>query len=205
MSKQTTSLADTEFVAFDLETTGLDAVAAHIVEIGAVRFCGDGTVLEEFEQLVRPPCDIPTRVTRIHGITNTMVRDQPAIGDVLPAFAAFLGDEPAVLLAHNAGFDVSFLSMAITRTGQPLPAHPVLDTCGLARQRLSLPDYRLETIGRYLRLVGAGAHRAKADAELVMGAFAHMVRKRPAIRNTTQLFAMTAEFNLESSPVEETG
>ena len=86
MLTDNTPLADVEFVAFDLETTGLFAAADRIVEIGALRFRLDGTELDSFEQLVDPECEISAEVTQVHGITNKMVRGKPTISEVLPRF-----------------------------------------------------------------------------------------------------------------------
>ncbi len=182
---------ETEFIAFDLETTGLDPTQARIVEIGAVRFRGDGTVLGKFQQLVNPACQIPTCVIWIHGITNQMVAGAPDISGVLPRFLEFLGDRPVVMMAHNARFDLGFLSAALGRLGLAGPRHPVIDTCTLARCRLSLPDYKLETIGRHLRLIETEEHRALADAILLKNVFAHLIGKRPAITGTDELYALT--------------
>ena len=100
-----TELQAYEFVALDLETTGLGPKWHGIVEIGAVRFRLDGTVLGEFSQLVNPQRFIPRQVIRIHGITNEMVADQPTIDEVLPEFVEFLGSpENTICMAHNARF-----------------------------------------------------------------------------------------------------
>ena len=127
-----------------------------------------------------------------------MVAGQPAISDVLPRFIEFLGDTQVLLLAHNAGFDLGFLAMAFSRLGQPSPAHPVLDTCDLARRRLSLPNYRLETIGRHLRLIYAEKHRAIDDSLLLKDVFVHLVRKRPAISSTNELCRLSPGLRFES-------
>ena len=202
MSRKPNNLLETDFIAFDLETTGLHPVASQIVEIGAVRFRGDGTVIDEFEQLVNPECSIPARVTEIHGITNEMVADQPVIKKVLPRLVKFLGDSPVVMLAHNAGFDLGFLSVAFSRLSQPAPTHPVVDTCALARRRLSLPNYRLETIGRHLRLIKTEKHRALDDAVLLKDVFSHIVSRNPAIRQTDELYGLAPRlsFGLFCSP-----
>lgn len=197
MSKAAKTLSQADFIAFDLETTGLHPVGAQIVEIGAVRFRGDGAEVDQFQQLVDPRCDIPARVTEIHGITNRMVAGQPVIGDVLPCFARFLGDTPVVLMAHNAGFDVGFLSVAFSRLGQASPSHPVIDTCALARRRLALPNYKLETIGRHLRLIDDETHRALEDALLLKDVFLHLIGKRPAISSTDELYRLSPGLSFE--------
>ena len=111
-------LAEVEFVAFDLETTGLFPVVNRIVEFGAVRFRLDGRELGTWEQLVDPECPIPPGVTEIHGITDTMVRGQPTVARALPGFLDFLGRTEAILLAHNATFDLGFLNFAAAKTGR---------------------------------------------------------------------------------------
>jgi DNA polymerase-3 subunit epsilon len=166
-----------------------------------VRFRGDGTVVDTYEQLVNPCCEIPAGVIRIHGITNEMVRDQPTVREVLPELLRFVGLTPTALLAHNAGFDVGFLSAAYGQSGCSLPSQPVIDTCALARQRMELPNYRLETIGRFLRLVGAEAHRALADSLLLKDVFLHFVRRRPSLTDVRQLLTMAPPLSLEASRV----
>lgn len=197
MSNAANSLSQTEFIAFDLETTGLHPVGAQIVEVGAVRFRGDGTVLDQFQQLVDPQCDIPARVTKIHGITNQMVAGEPSIDGVLPRFTQFLGDTPVVLMAHNAGFDIGFLSIAFSRLGHPSPVHLVIDTCALARRRMSLPNYKLETIGRHLRLIDKEKHRALEDAVLLKDVFVHLISKPPAISSTDELYRLSPGLSFE--------
>ena len=197
MKRTVKPLKQTEFIAFDLETTGLHPIGSEIVEIGAVRFRGDGTVLERFQQLVDPKCHIPEQVTQIHGITNEAVAGHPVIGEVLPDFVEFLGKTPIVMMAHNAGFDVGFLSVAFSRLGHVSPTHPVIDTCDLARRRLSLPNYKLQTIGRNLRLITTEKHRALDDAMLIKDVFLHLVSKRPSISSTDGLFKISPKINFE--------
>jgi DNA polymerase III epsilon subunit-like protein len=126
-------LTEVEFVAFDLETTGLFPVVNRIVEFGAVRFTLDGRELAAWEQLVDPECVISPEVTDIHGITDAMVRGQPTVAQALPGFLDFLGGTEAILPAHNAMFDLGFLNFAAAKTGLALPANLVIDTLDLAR------------------------------------------------------------------------
>ena len=81
-----------EFIAFDLETTGLDARFDRIVEIGAVRFGRDGEVLDRFDQRVNPGCRMPLAALAVHGISDSEVASAPVIREVLPGFLAFLGN-----------------------------------------------------------------------------------------------------------------
>lgn len=184
-------LDDAEFVAFDLETTGFSPVAARIVEVGAVRFRADGTVIDQFSQLVNPLCRIPAGATAVNGITDRMVAGQPVIAEVLPRLCEFLGGPSSVLLAHNAGFDVSFLSVAFGRCGRVCPEHEVYDTCALARRRITLPNYKLETLGRHLGLIEREDHRSLADSLLLKDVFLHLVHATPAIQCTSELCRLT--------------
>lgn len=191
------TLRDAQFITFDLETTGLYPVGSQIVEVGAVRFRGDGEELGRFQQLVNPRCQIPPEAIDIHGITDRMAADQPAIDEVLPRLVRFFGEAPVVLLAHNAGFDVGFLSAAFSRLGFPNPPHPVLDTCELARRRMTLPNHKLETIGRHLKLIKAEKHRALDDAVLLKDVFLHLVAIRPAIERASGLFKMVPPISFD--------
>ncbi len=110
-----TPISEAEFVAFDLETTGLHPVSSQIVELGAVRFKGDGEVLGQFQQLVDPKSKIPHIATQIHGITNAMVQGQPSIAEALPEFLEFLGDAPIVMLRAQCKFRSGIF------VGGPLP------------------------------------------------------------------------------------
>ena len=196
---------DTEFTAFDLETTGLSPDFNRIVEVGAVRFRADGTEIDRMEQLVDPRCAIPADVTEIHGITDEMVRGQPSIEDVLPGFAQFLCCPETILLAHNASFDVRFLSAAFSRCKAILPKHPVIDTLALSRQMLPrLRNHRLETVARHLRIADSTEHRALGDALVVQSVFLKLLSQAPIITTTADLFGLVAPIYFEpmiSGPV----
>ena len=180
-------ISEDEFIAFDLETTGLHPMFARIIEIGAVRFRGDGTVLDSFQQLVDPRCEISPGAMSINCISNEMVAGQPLIEEVLPEFARFIGTEPVVMTAYNAGFDMGFLAFAYSRLGMAKPEHPVIDTLALARYRLNLPSYKMEAIGRSLRLAEQAEHRALEDALLLKDIFLKLVGMPPKIENSGEL------------------
>jgi DNA polymerase-3 subunit epsilon len=185
-------LSEVEFVAFDLETTGLSPVACRIVEVGAIRFRLDGKELGCVDQLVDPQCPIPAAVTRIHGITNAMVRGKPTLDGLLPEFQSILGGPETVLLAHNARFDLGFLSCAMSRLGVPPPAHTVIDTLKLSRACLrGLFSHRLETVAVHLKLTDREDHRALSDSRLVMGLFQRIVADNPRLETVEDLFRLS--------------
>jgi len=174
----TCKVCDVPFVAFDLETTGLSAVADRIVEIGAVKFVG-GRPFQTFEALVDPGIPIPPEVTAIHGITEEMVRGKPGIAEVLPGFLRFL--EGSVPVAYNAPFDMAFLAFEVARRGLPSPPTPFLDACRLARLLLpGLPAYNLPSVARRLHVEVPRFHRALTDAYACMGVFVRCIERLKA-------------------------
>lgn len=152
-----------DFVAFDLETTGIQPLDDAIVEIGAVKFI-DGSPQKDFCQLVNPRREIPADAIRVHGITNEEVQNQPDIRDVMGPFTDYCGDLP--LVAHNAKFDFKFLEAAVKRERCKAPSGPVLDTYGLAKKVFpGMLNYRLETLTKYFEFPNTVFHRASEDAE----------------------------------------
>ena len=95
------------FVVFDIETTGFSNTNDKITEIGAVKI-ENFKVVDKFSELINPQKDISYKIQELTGITNDMVKDKPTIDEVLPKFIEFIGD--SVLVAHNAEFDMSFIS-----------------------------------------------------------------------------------------------
>jgi DNA polymerase III epsilon subunit family exonuclease len=185
-------LTDVEFVAFDLETTGLFPVVNRIVEFGAVRFRLDGGVLATCGQLVDPECPISPEVTGIHGITDAMLRGQPTLAEALAGFLDFLGGSATILLAHNAAFDVGFLNFAAAKTGLVLPSNPVIDTLDVARSCVrGAPSCRLEDLVVHLGLAESEDHRALSDSRLVMKSFTHVARQTEWLRTVEDLFCLS--------------
>ena len=152
---------DGEFVAFDVETTGLLADRDRLTEIGAVIIKG-GEAAGTFNTFVDPLMPIPAEITRLTGITDTDVKGAPDEATALRLFLEFCGDRP--LVAHNADFDVGFLSAAAKRGG--VPFDPVyLDTLSLAQTLLpKLKHHKLDTISDYFSLPSFRHHRASDDA-----------------------------------------
>jgi len=160
-----------EFVAFDLETTGLSAASDRIVEVGAVRFDLSGRELGSFERLVNPLRPSGAGARAVHGISDEELARAETAAVVLPDFLRFLADpSETTLLAHNATFDAGFLGRELARLGRPMPGHAVVDTLALARKRWpALRSHKLDTLARRLDLDPTGPHRALADARRVAG------------------------------------
>lgn len=155
------------FVAFDTETTGLWAATHRIVELAGVKFRLGEEGAEEFQSLVNPGRPIPNEVIAVHGITDELVVSAPPIEVVLQQFADFCGDK-AILIAHNAPFDLSFVNWELTRTGISFPDYTVLDSVLVAREAFpDLSSYSLLSLARELELADRQEHRALDDARLV--------------------------------------
>ena len=157
-------LADLTYTVFDTETTGLEPAAGdEIIQIGAVRIV-NGRLLrnENFDQLVDPERFLRPEGTRIHGITDDMVRGQPRIDVVLPAFHDFCSD--TVLVAHNAAFDLRFLQLKEEATGV-IFSQPVLDTLLLSGVlHPNQESHQLDSIAARLGITIAGRHSGLGDA-----------------------------------------
>ncbi|MEX1178865.1 MAG: DEDD exonuclease domain-containing protein [Nitriliruptor sp.] len=179
-----TPLIDVTFVVLDLETTGLSPGRDRITEVGAVKVQG-GEVAGELQTLVHPGCAIPARITAVTGISDVMVRDAPSIEAVLPTVLAFLGD--AVLVAHNATFDVSFLRAEAARLGYG-PFEPVVvDTARLARRLVAdeVRDRRLGTLARHFGSRTVPDHRALHDARATVDVLHGLIERAGAYGATT--------------------
>jgi DNA polymerase III subunit epsilon len=158
-----TPLASVTFCVVDLETTGGSPAECAITEIGAVKV-RRGEVLGTLHSLVDPGCPVPAFVRLLTGISTEMLLGAPPIAAVLPSFLEFSRD--AVLVAHNARFDVSFLDYALGSLGYDTLPNRVVDTAALARKVLAgeVPNRRLDTLARHLRCAHRPDHRAFSDA-----------------------------------------
>ena len=170
-----------EFVAFDVETTGLHPLTGRVLEIGAARFRG-GTVVAEFEELFDPGLPIPPEASRVHGITEEDVVGCPSISDGLPRFLEFLGSPDSFLVGHYVTFDRDFVAVEARRANIPLTNHSILDSWALARTRMPLMGrYNLQSVASALRVQGAGCHRALADARVTGEVFWRLVAGEPPL------------------------
>lgn len=153
---------DERYVVFDLETTGFSAVNNRIIEIGAVKV-ERGEITDRFSTFVNPDVPIPYEIEKVTNINDSMVMDAPYIEDILPQFAAFC--EGCIMVAHNAGFDMSFIKENCKRQGIPAE-YTYLDTVALARVLITdTTKYTLDSLCKKLNIVLEGHHRAVNDAE----------------------------------------
>jgi DNA polymerase-3 subunit epsilon len=157
-------LEEVSFVVVDLETTGGSPVDDAITEIGAVRFEGVERV-GSFQTLVDPERPIPPAITHLTGISDRSVAGAPSLAMVMPSFLEFA--RGAVIVAHNASFDVGFLNANLLRLEYPTLPAPAVCTAKLARRLVwpEVPNVRLRTLANYFRTRVRPNHRALQDAE----------------------------------------
>ena len=164
-----------DFICFDLETTGLSAQNDRITEIGAVRL-HNGEITDRFDIFVDPERPIPEKITQLTSITNEMVQGAPKEAEALQQFFDFCG-ENAVLVAHNASFDASFVRAALQRQGKPFE-NTYIDTVTMARSLL--PDLKkatLDSVANYLKLKPFHHHRAEDDAAVLGDIFLNFLER----------------------------
>ena len=209
----------TVFCAFDTETTGLHSQTDRVIEIGAVRFCmqaaGDaqssgafaatagelGTVaafggmravvLDRFDALINPCIPLPAICAELSHITDGMVADKPACADVLPEFLRFI--DGAVLVAHNAPFDVKFVNAELERAGLEPLSVPVLDTLRLSRTVLPANGHwSLQHLAQQFGIAVHAAHRADDDARVCMEVLLHLLQAQQEQRSESRSLADAA-------------
>jgi DNA polymerase-3 subunit epsilon/ATP-dependent DNA helicase DinG len=162
------------FISLDLETTGLDPSSDDIVEIGAVKFCGDD-VVDTFHTMVKSYQKLPYHIQILTGITDRDVEAAPPLAVVLDALISFLGDYP--IIGQSVAFDLGFLS----EKGVSLQ-NRIFDTFELATILLpTLPDYRLSEIAKELGISSSIHHRALPDAIMAKDVFLALLDKARAL------------------------
>lgn len=169
-------LDDAEFVVFDLETTGLSNRLDRIIEFGAVKL-KEGEILDRKQLFINPKRQIPLHISELTHIQQSDVDAALPIEDVFDELREFIGD--AILVAHNATFDVGMLNAAARDLGKPEFTNPVIDTLPAAHSMLNLRGYRLGNVCRHYEVDydGEGAHRADYDAEVLSSVFMYMMRE----------------------------
>ena len=163
---------DGKFVVFDIETTGFSPLTCQIIEIGAVRV-ENGVITDRFSTFVNPKVPIPYRIEQLTSINDSMVMDAPDIQTILPKFLEFC--EGAVMVAHNADFDMSFIIENCKRQGLP-QEYTYVDTVGMARFLLpALNRFKLDTVAKAVGVSLDHHHRAVDDAACTAEIFVRFV------------------------------
>jgi len=154
-----------DYVIFDVETTGMKAEEGHaIVELAAQRV-HDRQVVDVFDTIVNPGKKIDKEAEAVHGISNELVKkDGKALIEVIPAFVLFANG--ATLVAHNIGFDLSFINKHLKDLKLPTLTNPIVDTLQLAREKVVVGSYSLAYLARHFNIPQPKAHRALVDVDV---------------------------------------
>lgn len=169
------SIACREFIAIDIETTGLSKYSDSIIEVAAIKY-QNCTETDKFTTLINPNREIPYQATQIHGITNDMVKDAPTIEVTMPQLLAFLQNH--VLVGHNAHFDIGFIEANAKRLGYNTKWN-YIDTISIAKKILpGLLNYKLLTVLNAINYKQIRYHRAEDDckgcAEIIKTSIKHL-------------------------------
>src|SRR5712692_6365661 len=165
-------LSEAEFVILDTETTGLRPGPDRVIELAGIRMRG-GEVVSSFSSLVNPGRRLPLFIVKFPGITQEMVTYAPKAQEVFPSFLHFI--DGAILVGHNIGFDIGFLSYEARLLGRNFPIDG-LDTIALARRFLPvLRRFKLDIVAEHLKIPAANRHRAVGDAKVTAAIFVRLL------------------------------
>jgi DNA polymerase-3 subunit alpha (Gram-positive type) len=196
---------NSNYIFFDIETTGFSAKTERIIEIGAIRFeniekiIADGRSYKidsklsdkhcEFQSFVCINRKIPAKITQLTGILDHMIKDAPEEAQVMKNFINFCGEKP-VLVAHNAPFDISFLKAALERNNLKFN-FKYIDTIPLCKSKiLTIKNYKLGTVASYFNLPEFNAHRACDDSKILARIFfklIELVKMEKKIKNSDSI------------------
>ncbi len=161
-------LDEVDFVVLDTETTGLRPGPDRVIEVAAICLRG-GEVIDSFQSLVNPNRRLPPFIVQFTGITQEMVSKAPSGEQVFPDFLRFI--EGAIIVGHNVGFDIGFLSHEMHLLGQAFPLDGI-DTIPFARRYLpALRRFKLDLVAEHLKIHAANRHRAMGDAKVTAAVF----------------------------------
>lgn len=164
-----------EIVIFDLETTGLSPQKGDgIIEIAGIKLRGK-EILGEYTNFINPGVPIHPASEAVHGLSDRFIATNgKKIEEVIPEFINFCKN--AILVGHNIKhFDLAFIKKDIDKLNLPPLNNPILDTLHIARKKLRLPNYKLQTIAQHFEIDYTGAHRAMRDVHITREVFYKLV------------------------------
>lgn len=165
----TTPLAEVDLVFIDVETTGLYPIFGdRIIELAGLKVRG-GREVDEFCELLDPQRPISPGAAAVNGITDDMLRGRPVFGEVAAAFHTFVGD--SFIVAHNAPFDLGFLSLELRLANMPQPRNQIIDTLQIARRHFRLLSNSLGSLAQHFHIPTPDAHRALGDCRTTFQVF----------------------------------
>lgn len=166
------------FIAFDVETTGLDSDYDRIIELSAIKF-KDGKRIDAFSKRVNPEMSIPKEITKITGIKDSDVAHAPTEEKVMKKFETWLGEakeREVVMVAHNVSFDIEFLTNAFRRSGVN-GIFEFKDTLAMARRKVpGLENYKLKTVAKHFKIIVFDFRKSGEDAEMCGKIFIELLK-----------------------------
>lgn len=169
--KSTTDLLS-DYIIFDIETTGLDSSYDEVIEIGAIKV-KNNKIVSKFNSLVKPKNEIDEYITELTGITNEMVKDAPTIEEILPDFMNYIGND--ILIGHNVNFDINFIYDNLYRNKFDVLTNDFIDTMRISRKLLpELPHHRLIDLAKYFKIDSTNNHRSLKDCEITMNVYENL-------------------------------
>ncbi len=161
-----------DYIIFDIETTGLDSSYDEVIEIGAIKV-KNNKIISKFNSLVKPKNEIDEYITELTGITNEMVKDAPTIEEILPDFMNYIGND--ILIGHNVNFDINFIYDNLYRNKFDVLTNDFIDTMRISRKLLpELPHHRLIDLAKYFKIDSTNNHRSLKDCEITMNVYENL-------------------------------
>lgn len=172
------------FVCVDCESTGLDPDKDRLIEIAVARFTFD-QILQRYETLVDPECEIPQVSQEIHKISSDMLKGKPKVGQILPDVLKMI--QGHVIVGHGIGFDIALIAAEAKRNQIPnqIEKQPFIDTLRMARLYGESPINSLERLRQHFNIEPEGAHRAMSDVVVNIEVFKYLAK---SYQTTEQLF-----------------
>lgn len=186
------------FVCIDCESTGLEPKTDRIIEIAVTRFTFD-RIIQQYETLINPECEIPKVSQDIHNISQEMIKGKPKIGEVLPQILKMI--EGHIIIGHGIGFDIALIAAEAQRCSIPakIEQQPSIDTLRLARLYGESPVNSLERLRQHFNIEAQGAHRAMNDVVVNIEVFKYLSKP---YKTTEQLFnALSKPIKLKAMPL----
>lgn len=174
------------FICLDCESTGLEPKTDRIVEIAACKFTFD-QILEQYETLIDPECEIPQTSQDIHKISQEMIRGKPKIAEILPDLLKKIHNH--ILVGHGITFDIALIAAEAKRHQIPcqIEQQPYFDTLRMARLYGESPVNSLQQLRQHFNIEPEGAHRAMSDVIVNIEVFKQLAKPYSTVEMLTQI------------------
>lgn len=153
-----------DYTVIDIETNGLNSAIDDIIELSAIRVRKDKSV-KTFSKLIKPQRPVGSFISRLTGISNSMLSNEPSIEEVLPEFLDFIGKD--IVLGHNVNFDINFIYDKSIKHFNKAFSNSFVDTLKIARKlKLDCANHKLKTLADYYQIKQGRMHRGLEDCRI---------------------------------------